>query len=285
MSEIRVLRTIGELRSAIATERTKSHRIGLVPTMGALHQGHLSLVRQSIEQNDVTVATIFVNPTQFAANEDLGQYPRPFDNDVQLLAEAGADIVFAPSEQEIYRPGSSTSIVPPQVSQVLEGEFRPQHFGGVCTVVLKLFNIVLADAAFFGQKDFQQVAVIKQMVTDLDIPISIQVCPIVRDDDGLALSSRNVYLSTEERAVALGINRTLQATRKAVLEGESDGHLLMAEMRQMLIDAGVSSIDYAVVANPMTLAVLDEVSLPAVLLVAAHVGQTRLIDNILMERN
>ncbi len=251
--------------------------------MGALHAGHLSLAKKSLEQTDCTIATIFVNPTQFAAGEDLNKYPRTLEQDIQQLNELGVDIVFVPTEKEVYPVGHSTTVQAPDVGKVLEGEFRPEHFSGVCTVVLKLFNMTQPDKAYFGQKDFQQVAVIRRMVVDLDVNVEIVVGEIVRDEDGLAMSSRNRYLSDAERADALSLQNTIQYARQEISNGETDGHVLMAEMRQMLIDGGVTQVDYAAVCRPDTLQVMDRIERPAVILLAAHVGDTRLIDNGLVE--
>ncbi len=255
--------------------------------MGALHDGHLSLVRQSIEQSDVTVVTIFVNPTQFAPGEDWKNYPRLLDEDLAKLADLGVETVFAPPADEMYPAGFSTLVQPPDVSLLLEGEFRQTHFRGVATVVLKLLNLAQADKAFFGQKDFQQVQVVRRMVADLNVQTEIVICPIVRESDGLALSSRNRYLSDDERARAVTLNRTIAQVREQIEAGDRDAHALMSEMRQSLIDGfggtgGVESIDYAVLANPETLQIYDEVELPVVALVAASVGKTRLIDNCLI---
>jgi pantoate--beta-alanine ligase len=251
--------------------------------MGASHAGHVSLAEASVAQTDVTIATIFVTPTQFAPDEDLSTYPRTLDEDLAQLERAGVDAVFVPDENEMYPPGCTTSVVPPQLAATLEGEFRPTHFAGVATVVLKLLNMTQADVAFFGQKDYQQALVVRRMVADLNVPVRIEVCPIVRDDDGLAMSSRNVYLSAEERKIALTLKRTLDLAETQIREGQRDGFELITEMRQSLIDGGVTSIDYAAVVHADTLETLDPIQLPCVALVAAHVGTTRLIDNCLIE--
>ena len=282
-----VINDIESLRKAIRSRRSDdpagSMRVGLVPTMGALHEGHLSLARQAKEQCGLTVVSIFVNPTQFAPGEDLAKYPRTLEQDVAMLGEVGVDLVFHPGVEEMYPGDCSTTVVPPSLATQLEGEFRSTHFAGVCTIVLKLLNAVQSDAAYFGQKDFQQAAVIKQMVADLNVEVEIEVCPIVRDKDGLALSSRNRYLNEEQREIALALNRTLQYVADEIRGGETDGHLLMAEMRQRLIDAGVTSVDYAAICDPKTLTVLDQIAKPAVALIASHVGETRLIDNLLID--
>jgi pantoate--beta-alanine ligase len=251
--------------------------------MGALHEGHLSLVRASLENTDVTIVTIFVNPTQFAPDEDLDAYPRTLEADIAKLESCGKVVVFAPLESEMYPADATTRIVPPAIAKKLEGEFRPTHFEGVATIVLKLLNVTQADVAFFGQKDFQQVAVVKQMVRDLNVPTKIHVCPIARDSDGLAMSSRNAYLSPAEREIALSLNQTLNAVEKEIKSGLRDGFEVITEMRQSLIDAGVDSIDYAIVADPVSLDTRDPIELPVVALIAVHVGKTRLIDNRVIE--
>ena len=281
-NQLIAIKQLSELQRQLGQVRAAGKTIGLVPTMGALHAGHISLAMASVRQCDVTVATIFVNPTQFAEGEDLDEYPRTLQADLDKLWAAKVDFVFTPEKEDIYPPGFSTSVNPPKLAERLEGEFRPTHFGGVCTVVLKLLNMVGADIAFFGQKDFQQAAVLKQMVADLNVPTKIEVCPIIRDPDGLAMSSRNVYLSEEERKIALSLSQTLKYTRKQIESGDTDAYGLMTEMRQMLIDAGVTSIDYAAIADPDTLEVQEQITLPVVLLLAAHVGKTRLIDNELV---
>ncbi len=278
-----MIKTIDQLTAFVREARAAGKTIGLVPTMGALHEGHLSLVRRSVDQTDITITTIFVNPTQFATGEDLSVYPRPLERDLKLLADEGADVAFVPSDDEMYPSGCSTTVAPPALSEALEGEFRPTHFSGVLTIVLKLFNVARADVAFFGRKDYQQFLVIRKMVADLNVPIRIEVCPIVREPDGLAMSSRSVYLSPEERDIALSLKRTLDLARTQIKEGQRDGFELITEMRQSLIDGGVTSIDYAVVADVETLETLDPIRLPCVVLIAAHVGTTRLIDNCVVE--
>lgn len=277
-----IVKSVRQLREVVRAQKQQGKTIGLVPTMGALHEGHISLAVASSQQCDCTVASIFVNPTQFSADEDLDRYPRSLDSDVEKLQLAGVDIVFVPEIVEIYPNGYSTSVNPPAVANLLEGEFRPTHFQGVCTIVLKLFNIVMPDRAFFGQKDFQQVVVLKRMVADLNVPVEIAVCPTVRCDDGLALSSRNVFFDQPQRKIALSLHRTLQFAVKQIDGGRIDSRELMAEMRQKLIDDGVTSVDYAVIAHPESLRVLDQIEKPAVILVAAWVGTTRLIDNCLI---
>lgn len=279
---MKIARTPAELDIALSGFRERKARVGFVPTMGALHDGHLSLVEFSKRSCDVTAVSIFVNPAQFAAGEDLSRYPRPLEADLELLRGTEADVVFLPDTETIYPPGCSTFVDPPRVSLALEGEHRPAHFRGVATVVLKLFHLTRADVAFFGQKDYQQCLVVRHMVRDLNVPIDIVVCPIVRNDDGLALSSRNIYLSADDRRIALSLCRTLNQAASLIRGGEQDARAIAAEMTQSLIDGGVTSVDYAVVCDADTLEMLDVVRLPAVLLLAARVGTTRLIDNLLI---
>ena len=279
MNPISTLESLHELTDGFRKANTT---IGLVPTMGALHEGHLSLVKQSLAETAETIVTIFVNPSQFAAGEDLDQYPRTLDADLEKLAAVGVKHVFVPDDALMYPSGYSTSIVPPKVAAVLEGEFRPTHFSGVATVVLKLFNMTRADVAFFGQKDYQQVCVIQAMVEDFNAPTEVRVCPIVREADGLALSSRNRYLDAEQRKTALVLHKTLNHVKDLIAGGQNDGFEIVTEMRQMLIDGGVDGIDYAVVADPKTLETADFIDGKVVALIAAHVGKTRLIDNLVI---
>jgi pantoate--beta-alanine ligase len=275
-----LLRTPSAVGEAIAALRRQGRSIGLVPTMGALHAGHVSLVEASRKLCDATIVTIFVNPTQFAPHEDFQKYPRNLAADLEKLA--GADFVFAPAIDDIYRAGHSTFVEPPAVSLPLEGRCRPGHFRGVATIVLKLFHLIPADVAFFGQKDYQQSLVIRRMVDDLDVPLRIQICPTVREADGLAMSSRNAYLSTAERAQALAVSRSLIAARDALAAGERSAAAVRETMQQVLHAAGIERIDYVALADPETLEERVGLTLPTVALVAAHVGNTRLIDNMLL---
>ncbi|MDA0658556.1 MAG: pantoate--beta-alanine ligase [Planctomycetota bacterium] len=254
-------------------------KVGVVPTMGALHAGHLSLARAARATCDIVVVTIFVNPTQFAPHEDLSRYPRTLEQDIELLAGEKVDVVFAPDSAEIYPPGFSTYVQPGSVSESWEGQYRPGHFRGVTTVVLKLFQMVPAQTAVFGRKDYQQAQVIQQMVRDLNLPVAIQVEETVRDSDGLALSSRNRYLTPEQRSRALAIPAAWQHVQREFNHGITDTSILESEMRQILEDRQVDRIDYAACVHPET---LERVSIAApntVVLLAAHVGTTRLIDN------
>ena len=275
---IEIIETCKSLHRLVAELKSDGKTIGVVPTMGALHEGHLSLARSAVSSTDAVIATIFLNPTQFAAGEDLSTYPTPLQSDIEKLESVGVPYVFVPSNEEIYPPGFTTSVVPPAISKRLEGEFRRTHFAGVATGVLKLLNLTRADVGFFGQKDFQQVMVIKRMVADLNVPTEIRVCPIVREADGLALSSRNVYLSDDDREIALSLNQALDHVEELIKSGVRDGFEAITEMRQFLIDGGVDNIDYAILADPNTLETVDSIKLPVVALIAATVGKTRLID-------
>ncbi|QDU97230.1 pantoate--beta-alanine ligase [Lignipirellula cremea] len=262
--------------------RLAGKTVGLVATMGALHEGHLSLVEASQHECEVTIVSIFVNPTQFAAHEDLNKYPRTLDSDLEKLSPYQVDAVFAPSAEEMYPPGFSTYIQPPACANRWEGEFRPDHFRGVCTVVLKLFNVTQADVAYFGQKDYQQALVLRRMTEDLNVPVRIQVCPIIRDADGLALSSRNAFLSPEERTQALALSRSLEQAELRVSQGEQDPAVILQLMQTTLQTAGIDQIDYLTLANPETLEPATDLHQPVVAAIACRIGNTRLIDNRLL---
>ena len=277
-----IVATPGELRAAIAAARARKLSIGLVPTMGALHAGHLSLIEASRRECDFTVVTIFVNPTQFGPHEDFSRYPRPLEADLAAIRSVGADLVFVPATNEIYGPQHATFVEMHGPAEPLEGQFRPGHFRGVATVVLKLFNLATPDRAYFGQKDYQQTLVVRRMVADLNLPIVVRVCAIVRDADGLAMSSRNVYLSPAEREQALVLSRSLRKAAELFAAGQHDAETLLAEMRKMHAAAPLVRVEYLVVADCETLAPLTRVTDRAVVAVAAHVGKTRLIDNELL---
>lgn len=281
----KLVTTIEELRQRVTTARAAGKTVGLVPTMGALHEGHLSLVRASMAECDFTVVTVFVNPTQFGPSEDFDQYPRTLEADVAAVGECGADVVFAPGKNDVYPESCSTSVEPPQVAQRWEGERRPGHFSGVATIVLKLFNMSLADFAYFGQKDYQQAQVICHMVRDLDVPVQVRVCPIVREPDGLAMSSRNRYLTGDQRRQAVALSQSLELAERAVELGQQDVAAVIASMRGMLSEQGVTRIDYIALVDPNTLEPVDTLQEPLVALIAAYVGDTRLIDNCRIERN
>lgn len=262
--------------------RKEGLSIGLVPTMGALHQGHLSLISRSRDECDVTVASIFVNPTQFGPHEDFGKYPRTFENDCRGLRELGTDLVFAPSRESLYPDGFSTYVDPPNVGESLEGICRPGHFRGVATVVLKLFQILPTTIAYFGQKDFQQLAVIRRMVDDLNVPIRVVGCDTVREPDGLAMSSRNRYLSPEQRRAALSLWKSLSLAQTMLEGGNLDVAQLEKAMQDRLYEEGAERIDYARIVDRETLQTITHVDRPAVALIACFVGSTRLIDNMLL---
>jgi pantoate--beta-alanine ligase len=267
------------LSQVLRTARAAGKVIGLVPTMGALHEGHLSLVRTSVTACDLTVVTIFVNPTQFGPSEDFARYPRTLEADLQTLGRERADIVFAPTADQVYRAGFSTYVDPPDVAKPLEGRCRPGHFRGVATIVLKLFHLIPADMAFFGQKDYQQARVIQAMVEDLDVPIRVVVCPTIREPDGLAMSSRNRYLNATERQQALALSRSLARASQLVRSGERSATTIRKEMCSILELAGITRVDYVALVDPVTLADVDAVQDGTMALVAAFVGGTRLIDN------
>lgn len=280
---MRIVRTIAEVRAAVRDARIAGRTVGLVPTMGALHDGHLSLVRAARAGNDLVVVSLFVNPTQFAANEDLGAYPRTEERDAELARDAGADILFAPPVDQIYPNGFSTRIHVSGITEVMCGAHRgPGHFDGVATVVTKLFQIVTPDAAYFGQKDAQQVLVIRRLVRDLDIPVRIVACPIVREPDGLAMSSRNAYLDPVSRQRATALGRALDAAEVTVASGETSADAVLASARAVLASAGIEP-EYLELRSPDDLAELDRVGDAALLAVAAQVGAARLIDNRILE--
>lgn len=252
--------------------------------MGALHEGHLSLVRAAREATDVVAASIFVNPTQFGPNEDLAKYPRSFERDCKLLEKEGVELLFAPSVDEMYPSGAVTWVTVEELSKKLDGRSRPGHFRGVTTVVAKLFHIVEPDVAFFGQKDAAQVAIVRRMVHDLNLPIEIFVCPIVREPDGLAMSSRNAYLDPEQRQKALVLHRSLMRVQELSERGETSAHMLASEARKEFAAEPSVRLDYFEIVNPETLDPIEDIRKGALIAVAAYVGSTRLIDNLLINR-
>jgi pantoate--beta-alanine ligase len=282
---IRVIHSPAEMQKAVAALRQTGRRVGLVPTMGALHAGHLSLVEVARRRADDVAATIFVNPTQFGPTEDFQKYPRTLDADLDALSAAGCSLCFVPTADAMYPPGFSTYVEPPAVANVLEGVCRPGHFRGVATIVLKLFQLVPADFACFGEKDYQQLQVIRRLVADLNVPMKIVACPTVREPDGLAMSSRNRYLSPAEREQALTISQALQLAADLASSGERSAAALTQAMQQVLRKAQITRVDYAAVVDPETLAPIEQLSGPARVLIAAHVGSTRLIDNRQIESN
>ncbi len=279
---MRIIESAGEMQQQAQTWREQGKRIVLVPTMGYLHEGHLALMRRAREAGDVVVISIFVNPTQFGAGEDLEKYPRDLDRDRRLAEGVGVDVAFVPGAAEMYPPGCQTFVEVTEISRFLCGKSRPTHFRGVTTVVAKLFNIVKPHAAVFGEKDFQQLAVIRRMVRDLNMDIEIIGHPIVREPDGLAMSSRNTYLSPEQRKDALRLSLALEGARKSVAGGEKRGGRILAEVVEILETGGGVRIDYAELRNPETLDGVVAVEGPTLLALAAYVGVTRLIDNCIL---
>jgi pantoate--beta-alanine ligase len=280
---MRTIRTVAELREHLRLARRAERGIGLVATMGALHDGHLSLARRARQECEVVVMSLFVNPTQFNDSGDLAAYPRDEATDAELAAAAGVDILFAPAAEEVYPPGFATTVSVAGVTEVLEGRERGRgHFDGVATVVCKLLNMVGPDIAYFGQKDAQQVAVIRRLVRDLDIPVSIAVCPTIREPDGLALSSRNVRLSASQRAVAPVLHRALRAIQSAAARPGATPAQALDDGRRALAQAGITP-EYLTLCDPDSLRPVTGLDRPALALIAARLGDVRLIDNLLIE--
>jgi pantoate--beta-alanine ligase len=273
-------RTETDLRQAIAPWRTAGERVGFVPTMGALHAGHLSLVRLARAHADRVVASVFVNPAQFGPNEDFNRYPRQPETDAAMLETAGCDLLFLPEVATIYPPGNATFVEPAGAAEGLEGACRPGHFRGVATVVCALFNLVRADVAVFGEKDAQQLAVIRQMVRDLHLPVEIVPAPTIREVDGLAMSSRNVYLSPEERRAATVLHRALRAAETAISQGERRGDAVRERLREVLNTEPLAHVEYAEVVSADSFQPVETLSGRLVLPLAVRIGRTRLIDNI-----
>jgi len=277
--EFIVTSDIPELRQAVATARLSGSTIGCVPTMGALHAGHVSLIEECRQRTDFVVVAIFVNASQLAPHEDLSKYPRPLERDLQLCRDAGASLVFVPEVPNLYLPGFQTWVTVEEISKPLEGTFRATHFRGVTTIVLKLLNIVQPDVACFGAKDFQQQAIIRRMVLDLDLPVEVVVCPTIREPDGLALSSRNVYLSKNERGIALSLSQSLALAQERLTAGETDLNAITQAMRALMEAHPEIKIDYVTIVDPNSLEELTSPQPSMVALIAARVGTTRLIDN------
>lgn len=277
------LETVTEVRDFLRPHRLTGRRIGLVPTMGALHEGHLSLIRAARAACDVVVVSIFVNPTQFGPQEDFAAYPRPLEADLNACRTLSVDGVFCPPVVEMYPPNAATTVSVARLTEGLCGAHRPGHFAGVTTVVAKLLNIVQPDVAFFGQKDAQQAVVIRKMVRDLLWPIDIVTCPTVREPDGLALSSRNVYLSPDEREQALSLSRALNWACEQIEAGRRDTAAIVAEMKARISAAGPCSIDYVEIVDPEELTPVGEIQGPCLIALAVRIGRTRLIDNVLAE--
>ena len=279
-----IIRTVSWMKQAARQARAENHVIGMVPTMGALHEGHLSLLRRAKSECSKVFASIFVNPTQFGPHEDLSKYPRTFESDVAKLEAAGVDILFAPDAKEIYPQGFTTYITVEGLSDRLEGRSRPGHFRGVVTVVHKLFEIAQPQFAFFGRKDAQQAGILQRMLIDLNSDVELVLCPIVREPDGLALSSRNAYLNAEERRAATVLHRSLEAASREVAAGTRDALSLQNTVRKVLAEEKLARVDYVEVADADSFEPVVRIGArPAYILLAVFVGKTRLIDNLLME--
>ena len=279
-SGMQVIKTIAEIR---ALRQKLSGTVGFVPTMGYLHEGHLALVKQAKRENSTVIVSIYVNPTQFGPREDFGAYPRDLNRDLELLRKGGTDIVFVPSDEEMYPPEFSSWVDVEKVTERLEGASRPGHFRGVATVVAKLFNIVQPSRAYFGQKDAQQVVVIKRMVADLNIGVEVVVVPTVRESDGLAMSSRNVYLNPQERQAATILFQALTLARQLRKGGEKDAEKTRRQMKTLIQKEPLAQIDYVSIADAETLEELNLLDRPAVASLAVRIGKTRLIDNLPLE--
>ena len=280
---MKVVHTINETREIVEQWRKEGLTVGLVPTMGFLHEGHKSLITRAVKENDRVVVSVFVNPIQFGANEDLSVYPRDIDKDFALCQEAGADFIFNPSPEEMYFDNFSTYVDAGNVTKELCGKSRPIHFRGVCTVVTKLLNIVKPDRAYFGQKDAQQLAVVKRMVRDLNVDVEIIGCPIVREEDGLAKSSRNVYLNTEERKAAVILHKALTKGEEMVKAGEKDPSVIIKAVSDIINTEKLAKIDYVDVVSFPEIEHIAKIDRPALVAVAVYIGKTRLIDNFITE--
>ncbi|MCI6858980.1 MAG: pantoate--beta-alanine ligase [Eubacterium sp.] len=275
--------TVKEVREQVKEWRKEGLTVGLVPTMGYLHEGHASLIKKAVEQNDRVVVSVFLNPTQFGPTEDLESYPRDFDADCSLCESIGASMVFHPEPSEMYAPDFCTWVNMDVLSKTLCGKSRPIHFRGVCTVVSKLFNIVTPDRAYFGQKDAQQLAIIRRMVRDLNMNIEIVGCPIVREEDGLAKSSRNTYLNEEERKAALVLSRAVFLGQKMVKDGETCAKTVKDAMIAEISAEPLARIDYVEAVDGLSMQPVEEIKAPALVAMAVYIGKTRLIDNFIVE--
>ncbi len=279
---MRIVTRASKARAAIQKEKAKGKRIGLVPTMGFLHEGHLSLVRESLRKTDYTVVSLFVNPTQFGPQEDFKDYPRDLNSDMDMLEELGVDLLFAPDEKEMYPEGYRTFVEVQGLQDKLCGRSRPGHFKGVCTVVLKLFELVDPDEAFFGQKDAQQALIIKRMVQDLYLGVEVRALPIVRDEDGLALSSRNIYLDEKQRDAALCLVKSLREAKRLLEAGERETSVIILKMKQVIGIEPLAKIDYVEIVDLENLEPLDKIVNEALVALAVFVGKVRLIDNMIV---
>lgn len=274
--------TIKEVREQVKAWKKEGLTVGLVPTMGYLHEGHASLIKKAVEDNDRVVTSIFVNPTQFAPTEDLESYPRDLEKDSRLCESLGVNLIFHPEPEEMYAPDFCTWVDMDVLSKTLCGKSRPIHFRGVCTVVSKLFNIVTPDRAYFGQKDAQQLAIIRRMVRDLNMDIEIIGCPIVREEDGLAKSSRNTYLNEEERKAALVLSQSIFLGQKMVREGETDAAKIKTAMTEKIQSEPLARIDYVEIVDGLSMQPVDTVKSPTLAAIAVYIGKTRLIDNFIV---
>ncbi|MTI83297.1 MAG: pantoate--beta-alanine ligase [Firmicutes bacterium] len=280
---MKVCRSIGEIKSFVRSAKSSGNTIGLVPTMGYFHQGHLSLMRLARQECQIVVVSLFVNPTQFGPGEDLLAYPKDFERDVDMASREGVDVIFSPEPEEMYPPGYQTYVEVGEITTPLCGRSRPGHFRGVATVVNKLFHLVEPDRAYFGQKDAQQVMVIKQMVRDLNMNVEIVNAPIVREDDGLAMSSRNVYLSTAERKTATVLSRSLQGAEHAVNNGETDALTLRKQITEKIKSESMADIDYVEILSIPNLEPIQVLHGQVLIALAVRFGKTRLIDNTIVE--
>lgn len=278
-----IVKTIEEARNQVKAWRKEGYSIALVPTMGYLHEGHASLIKRAAKENEKVVVSIFVNPMQFGPNEDLASYPRDLGRDTILCEDAGAHLIFAPEASEMYYTDALTNVSVNELTAGLCGSKRPGHFDGVCTVVSKLFNIVPADKAYFGEKDAQQLAVIKRMVRDLNFDIEIIGCPIVREEDGLAKSSRNTYLSPKEREAALILNKSLTKGKEVLAVGEKSAELLKEIIKKQLESEALAKVDYIEVVDALSLNAIELIDKPILVAIAVFIGKTRLIDNFIWE--
>lgn len=278
-----ITNTINETREQIKEWKKSGYSIGFVPTMGALHEGHQSLIQKSADENDKTVVSIFVNPMQFAPSEDLGSYPRDFKKDAELCGQMSVDLIFSPNADEMYASSSVTFVDMDRVTKELCGKSRPSHFRGVCTVVNKLFNIIMPDRAYFGQKDAQQLAVISRMVRDLDMDVEIVGCQIVREDDGLAKSSRNAYLNPAERSAAMILSKSVFEGERLVMEGERNPDIVISAMHEIIKTEPLARIDYIEIVDSSSIEKVETVQGSVLVAIAVFIGKTRLIDNFIAE--
>ncbi|TYB31942.1 MAG: pantoate--beta-alanine ligase [Candidatus Mcinerneyibacterium aminivorans] len=279
---MRITKYISKIREIVNNEKMRGNSIGFVPTMGFLHEGHLSLIRESVKNEDFTIVSIYVNPTQFAPDEDFEEYPRDIERDIKMCEKEGVDLIFSPEDETMYPEGFQTHVIPGELSNVLCGESRPTFFRGVCTIVTKLLNIVRPHRAYFGQKDYQQYKIISRMVRDLNMQTEIKSCPIIRESDGLAISSRNMYLNSKERKEAASLYESLQAAEKMLKNGINESSKIKAEMKKIIEAKDTTEIDYISIVNEKNLKSISDISKADKILIAlaVYVGRARLIDNM-----